>query len=439
MMRTMRLITIASSCFSLTIIMAVSSLSTGKVVAMSTIKSNKSPNLSQRQIIHHHKHHHCNVDQQRRRQFLSYIATVTTATFSIQPFFPSSISSIPLISNVLTSQQNLESAFAYETSDSNSIDEELSSVFSSKRRDFPYNDNWKGTSLTLLSISAAASFVSSRQQQLQQQVQTEGDESFAKITFPMGRWPDPMLRRPANSIPNKMLNTNELKIVAETLRDTARVEGAVGLAAQQCGIDGSMFFLDDITYRDNNKRQEDENEKNQVSSHRKWLFLLGNTQSSQNSAFFTSNGESKMVVMGEGDTRSIPRQMQQKHTEEEAKDGGIFLVNPRILSRSSEVDMNVWTEQCLVLPPDFTATVLRDSLITVEYETLEGQTRTIQLEGELSRAAQHEMDHDRGVLILDHVSLDEMSNDIMRMLESRGHEERMLRAYERYISDPMTA
>jgi len=146
-----------------------------------------------------------------------------------------------------------------------------------------------------------------------------------------------------------------------------------------------------------------------------------------------------MVVMGEGDTRSIPRQMQQKHTEEGAKDGGIFLVNPRILSRSSEVDMNVWTEQCLVLPPDFTATVLRDSLITVEYETLEGQTRTIQLEGELSRAAQHEMDHDRGVLILDHVSLDEMSNDIMRMLESRGHEERMLRAYERYISDPMTA
>jgi len=110
---------------------------------------------------------------------------------------------------------------------------------------------------------------------------------------------------------------------------------------------------------------------------------------------------------------------------------GIFLVNPRIITRSPETDMTVWNERCLVLPPTLTATVLRDSIVQVRYETIDGNTQTITLHGELARAAQHEMDHDRGILILDHVTLEELETDDMRRIEGYGHDARMALAYAR--------
>jgi hypothetical protein len=115
--------------------------------------------------------------------------------------------------------------------------------------------------------------------------------------------------------------------------------------------------------------------------------------------------------------------------------GGMFLFNPRIIARSPEVDMKVWTEECLVLPPSFTATVLRDSSVTVQYEDLEGKTKNKFLDGELARALQHEMDHDRGVLILDHVDLDDLESMQMKEIEKIGHEKRMALAYSRYIDE----
>lgn len=42
-------------------------------------------------------------------------------------------------------------------------------------------------------------------------------------------------------------------------------------------------------------------------------------------------------------------------------------------------------------------------------------------------------DHDRGVLTLDHISLDEMESDAMRDIEVGGHESRMLLAYSRDV------
>ena len=82
----------------------------------------------------------------------------------------------------------------------------------------------------------------------------------------------------------------------------------------------------------------------------------------------------------------------------------------------------MWTEQCLVLPPEFQATLLRDAEVTVEYELLEwsdggggspgplscGSKKQINLRGKLARCTQHEMHHDRGTLIVDHVSLDKL-------------------------------
>jgi peptide deformylase len=93
--------------------------------------------------------------------------------------------------------------------------------------------------------------------------------------------------------------------------------------------------------------------------------------------------------------------------------------------------MKVWDERCLVLPPNFHAVVMRDARITVEFNNLNGDTKTITLSHELSRALQHEMDHDRGILILDHIGLDEMESEQMRQIEMKDHSKRMHLAYLR--------
>ena len=85
-----------------------------------------------------------------------------------------------------------------------------------------------------------------------------------------------------------------------------------------------------------------------------------------------------------------------------------------------------------MLPPDFRATVLRDAWIDVEYQDISGNTHWKRLKGEAARAMQHESDHDRGILITDHVDLSDLENDLMREIERPGHEQRMEAAYTRY-------
>lgn len=230
---------------------------------------------------------------------------------------------------------------------------------STSLQNYVYTNKWKGTGLDLLSSQEAAGIA-------------ETLASSSTTTFTMGKWPDPILRRPASTI---KIHTKEeassAQSIAYALRRTARVNQAVGLAAQQCAIDVSMIFLDD------------------------------------------------------------PKVVKQKNINE----GGMFLVNPRIVSRSSEVDMQVWNEECLVLPPTFRATVFRDATVTVEYETLIGDTKRVDLEGELARCLQHELDHDRGILITDHVGMNELESDRMRCIEREGHEQRQELAYARFVSE----
>lgn len=215
---------------------------------------------------------------------------------------------------------------------------------------FSYNSQWTGTALKLLSPKQAS--------------------EYPNDVYEMGRWPDPILRRPATR--SNIHSLNVVNSIATKLRKTARVNKAVGLAAQQCGIDFSIIFLDEIS--------------------------------------------PKRKIMDQG---------------------GLFLVNPRIIDRSSEIDMKVWKEECLVLPSSFRATVLRDAKVLVQYENLEGDTKLIALQGEQARCLQHELDHDRGILITDHVSLDDLENDVMRNIEANGHDERQVLAYSRFIDDPI--
>jgi peptide deformylase len=173
----------------------------------------------------------------------------------------------------------------------------------------------------------------------------------------MGKWPDPILRRSADPVDESYFNSDVLQQTCDILRNTAVAEGAVGLAAQQCGINARIIYLEVPSY---------------------------------------------------------------------GRNADMILINPKIEDRSPEIT--------------FQATVLRDAWVDVSYYGMEkmGQRqknstsrRISRLYGEMARAIQHEMDHDRGILVTDHVSLEELESDLMRSIELPGHEQRMQIAYSR--------
>jgi peptide deformylase len=233
------------------------------------------------------------------------------------------------------------------------VDSASAAVPTQSEEGFRYASDWTGTSLTWMDI-----------------------ETASQSAWTMGRWPDPTLRRVARPVEPQWFGTRALQQVATLLEQTAVENEAVGLAAQQCGVDARMVFLD-------------------TSS--------------------TSRRKSK------GST-------------------SLIMVNPNIVERSSETDMRVWNEFCLVLPPAFRATVLRDAWIVVEFQDVAtGAMRSMKLQGETARAAQHELDHDRGILTLDHIGFEEMETDVMRSIEREGHEERQQLAFSRAVIESVGA
>ena len=305
---------------------------------------------------------------------------------------------------------------------------------------FPYSPEWTGTQFSVRSLDEALTdptFILTVEQHPTITPPTASTLTTSTLTtstttvWPMARWPDPILRRPADEVDVQSLlessSSSSSSSAALRLMDacdmlvrTAQYHGAVGLAAQQCGINARL------------------------------IYIQHNPPSSSSSK------------KGEDDD-----------------DLGMVLINPRIVGRSPETEMKVWTEQCLVLPPTWTATVLRDSWIDVEYYTLEGTATAAggvggsgsiqppplaspfvaspqrgggitmlrrqrrRLYGETSRCFQHEYDHDRGILLTDHVGWEEMESNVMRELEEEedcrgGHEQRQAMAYARHFDDPLS-
>eukprot|EP00977_Amphora_coffeiformis_P013889 scaffold3782_cov170-Amphora_coffeaeformis.AAC.8 len=226
---------------------------------------------------------------------------------------------------------------------------------------FRYSDEWTGTLLPRLDLAQSVD-------------RAKGDE-----TWPMGRWPDPALRIPAEPVAEEWFGTDTLNRACDLLTQTARHNGAVGLAAQQCGVNARIVVL--------------EKEK------------------------------------------GLRGQLKQ-HKDNASKNDFIVMVNPKIIRRSPEIEARVWNERCLVLPPNFVATVLRDAVVDVQYQTAQdddGAVHVMRLTGETARAMQHELDHDRGILVTDHVGLSDLPDAVMRQIEQAGHDERMGRAFDRYV------
>lgn len=78
----------------------------------------------------------------------------------------------------------------------------------------------------------------------------------------------------------------------------------------------------------------------------------------------------------------------------------LVLINPEIVRRDGEI---VWEEGCLSFP-DVHEDVVRAREIEVRALDRRGKEFTLQAEGLLAVALQHEIDHLNGVVFIDHIS-----------------------------------
>ncbi|QRN95280.1 peptide deformylase [Archangium violaceum] len=78
----------------------------------------------------------------------------------------------------------------------------------------------------------------------------------------------------------------------------------------------------------------------------------------------------------------------------------LAMINPEIIALEGKTTYN---EGCLSIPGE-SEDVDRAAVVTVKYLDTEGQEQTLQCDGLLSIAVQHETDHLNGTVFVDHVS-----------------------------------
>ena len=90
------------------------------------------------------------------------------------------------------------------------------------------------------------------------------------------------------------------------------------------------------------------------------------------------------------------------HPRATSSSGLVVLFNPRLIEEEEEVT-DVLREGCLSVP-DLTADVRRARRVVMAGSTVDHEEATLEMEGFEARAAQHELDHLDGMLILDRVA-----------------------------------
>ena len=80
--------------------------------------------------------------------------------------------------------------------------------------------------------------------------------------------------------------------------------------------------------------------------------------------------------------------------------GLLILINPLIIESSN---FKIVREGCLSIP-DFTANVKRAMEITIAYQNIKGETKTLSTKDFEAHAIQHEADHLDGILFLDKIT-----------------------------------
>lgn len=88
-------------------------------------------------------------------------------------------------------------------------------------------------------------------------------------------------------------------------------------------------------------------------------------------------------------------------SEKDGERHPLVLINPEIITRADQ--MNVYEEGCLSIP-DVKVEIERPAAVTVRFLDRDGNAQTIDADGLLATAVQHELDHLDGRLIIDFLS-----------------------------------
>ena len=88
-------------------------------------------------------------------------------------------------------------------------------------------------------------------------------------------------------------------------------------------------------------------------------------------------------------------------SKENEKKNPLFLINPKIISKSEST--SIYEEGCLSLPGHF-AEIERPAECKIKYLDYNGKEKEMKAEGLLSTCIQHEIDHLNGVLFIDYLS-----------------------------------
>ncbi|MDF1883411.1 peptide deformylase [Sulfurimonas sp. SAG-AH-194-C21] len=103
---------------------------------------------------------------------------------------------------------------------------------------------------------------------------------------------------------------------------------------------------------------------------------------------------------------------------EQTPENLLEIINPIISKKSGET---MYQEGCLSVPK-FYEDIKRSEFLTLHFQDRDGNTRTLEAEGLLSIAIQHEMDHLEGVLFIDKLSYSrrkKFEKEYKRMLKER--------------------
>ena len=104
--------------------------------------------------------------------------------------------------------------------------------------------------------------------------------------------------------------------------------------------------------------------------------------------------------------------------DEQPHENLLEIINPVILSKSGET---TYQEGCLSVPK-FYEDIKRFEKITIKYQNRDGEEKTIEADGLLSIAIQHEIDHLNGILFIDKLSYSrrkKFEKEYKRMLKEK--------------------
>ncbi len=145
--------------------------------------------------------------------------------------------------------------------------------------------------------------------------------------------------------------------------------------------------------------------------------VLHNLLDAMNPLMMQTNGIGLAAVQVASPIRALILNIPDDEGEQPAENL-LEIINPVISNKSGET---MYQEGCLSVPK-FYEDIKRAEFLTLNFQDREGNTKTLEADGLLSIAIQHEMDHLEGVLFIDKLSYarrKKFEKEYKRMLKER--------------------